>query len=1173
MPGFRAVTTASRGLLALLFISGLLPLPVSAALTVAPSLHYRIDRSTPAETALRVPALDIAKVLAEEEQAQKGQPLRYAVSHRFEADPKSRLHREGVWHSVTPELRLWRLRIEAPSALTIDLAFSPFELPAGAELYLSDAAGTFIRGPYSAADTPAHGAFWTPFVPGDVAYVEVLVPAAVERDLALQVSQVNQAYRDIFTGQSPYAKSGSCNVDVVCPQGDAHREQIRAAARYTVGGGSCSGQLVNNTANDGKRLFITANHCVDSQSDANGVVVYWNYESPTCRTPNSGASGIPLPVSGNSIAQTGGALLRANHSPSDTSLIELNSNIPNGVMPFWDGWDRSESAKSSGVVVHHPNGDEKRISFENNPLTLNDTPVSGVPGSRHWRVADWDVGTTEPGSSGSGLLSPEKRLIGVLSGGLAACGNDLDDYFGRLSVAWEGGGSSSTRVRDWLDPAGSGAVVLDGRGGCNAPVVSLSKGTASPTVDAAILFTASISGGSGPYTVRWDVDGDGVTDRVASAVAQSTQLPVRYPVASSTTVTAQVSDATGCAASAGLALDVSAPDIVATATAPSQVCGDGDAAIEPGERWQLPVQLANVGGDALNNAFAQFTPATPAAGVGGGGFDYKVLNSSTSADCRFQAVDMSGATTVVPDENDDGITAGLAVGGSAPFRFYGRNLSQLRMATNGYLADSADEDGGDFNNVCGGFGSFFDNNARLHVLHDDLVMQAGGSLRHQRFATCPRPADAGGAQGCTVFQWNNLGRYTSSSTPPDGNAVFQAILYDQSYEIVYQYLTADPLAGGSAAINIENAEQTERLEYACNVNNQAPAGRAVCFFEPSALPASLQSTRVSFEGGAQQALPDLGSGQSTQRMLPFSVPTNAVCGAPIGIRYVGTVDDFSSSNRSSDLYTGTLGNGGACQVSNCAVSVSPLNGMPRDGLYSLVGRSGNGIGLFNVAVGDSAVPAGTWFSGRANRLPTWYLVNGAWSSTDRRADLTIFQFNQSAPGVFPAIGTQVGTGVLSHDGAGDDYVMSWTIDNVSRMDKLARTFTDTSVGQTNHTGLWNTVGQSGWGVLLDDHRSGGNVETLAVDYLYDQAGAATWVLGAAFNLTGTIPMNTFQVHCPWCPNITDFASVTFTPAGSQSRSFSDANNGLFGSTISVPAHNTVWNRDNLPIRLLTTPLQ
>jgi lysyl endopeptidase len=535
---------------------------------------------------------------------------------------------------------------------------------------------------------------------------------------------------------------------------------------------------------------------------------------------------------------------------------------------------------------------------------------------------------------------------------------------------------------------------------------------------------------------------------------------------------------------------------------------------------------------------------------------------------------MSAASTVIADDADDGISGPLAVGGASPFRLYGQNVSQLLMSTNGYLGTSSADDGGDYANVCNGFGSFFDNNARLHVLQDDLVVQSGGSLKHQHFNTCPRPADAGGAQGCTVFQWNNIGNYTSGTTPPTGNAVFQAVLYDTSYEIVYQYLTADALAGGSATISIENAAQTDRLSYGCNTANQAPAGRAVCFFEPSALPSGTQSAAISLEGSAQKALPNLTSSQSAQVTVPFAVPTTAACGAPVGVDYVGTVDDFSSSMRATSVFSGTVGSGSNCQVNNsCAINVSPLTGMPKGGLYWNPKRSGNGIGMFNIAVGNSAAVAGTWFTGRANRLPSWLLINGGWDSNDRRADLAIYRFAQSAPGVFPAVGTVVGSGVLTHDGSGDDYVMSWTIDGVSRMDKLERTFTDSNVGQANHTGLWNTVGQSGWGILVDDHAFGATIDSYMVDYLYDNAGQPTWTLGSANGLSGTMAQQVYQVHCPWCPNITDFAGTTAASAGSQTRTFSDANNGLFGSTIQVPSTNTTWNRSNLPIRLLTTPLQ
>ena len=42
-----------------------------------------------------------------------------------------------------------------------------------------------------------------------------------------------------------------------------------------------------------------------------------------------------------------------------------------------------------------PAGDEKRISFENDTLTITGYSSDVGGGSTHLRVADWDVGTTE----------------------------------------------------------------------------------------------------------------------------------------------------------------------------------------------------------------------------------------------------------------------------------------------------------------------------------------------------------------------------------------------------------------------------------------------------------------------------------------------------------------------------------------------------------------------------------------------------------------------------------------------------------------------------------------------------------------------------------------------------------------------------------------------------------
>jgi subtilisin-like proprotein convertase family protein len=114
------------------------------------------------------------------------------------------------------------------------------------------------------------------------------------------------------------------------------------------------------------------------------------------------------------------------------------------------------------VGIHHPDGEEKRISFENQPTTLTSYLGTGIPGDgTHWRITDWDLGTTEPGSSGSPIYNPQHQVVGQLHGGYAACGNDDSDWYGAFHVSWTGGGSNTTRLSNWLDPLGTGEVAID----------------------------------------------------------------------------------------------------------------------------------------------------------------------------------------------------------------------------------------------------------------------------------------------------------------------------------------------------------------------------------------------------------------------------------------------------------------------------------------------------------------------------------------------------------------------------------------------------------------------------------------------------------------------------------------------------------------------------------------
>ncbi len=406
-----------------------------------------------------LPAVEPAKMLAEDARLAgdlKVGPLRFALPVPLSIS----LEKQGTWERLADGGQLWRLRFSSAGATDLNFGFSRFWLPSGATLHVVSADGGYYEGPFDASDNHSHGQLWTPLVPGGSAHLELYLPPTVKSEPILELSQVATGYRDLLDrGRSQVGGSvvrqGSCNVDVVCAEGDPWRNQIRSVGWYTLNGvGACSGQMIADVPGSFRNLFLTAFHCGVNATNAASMVVMWNDESPTC-----GALG-----GGSAADNQSGATFLASRQDADFSLVELSSAPDAAFGVFWTGWDRSGDIPSAGAVgIHHPSLDEKAISFEFDPLTRQtNCIVGGSTADTHWRVNDWDVGTTEPGSSGSGLWNPDNgKLIGTLSGGLAACGNDQFDCYGRFEVAWDGP-SAASRLRDHLDPAGTGATMVDG---------------------------------------------------------------------------------------------------------------------------------------------------------------------------------------------------------------------------------------------------------------------------------------------------------------------------------------------------------------------------------------------------------------------------------------------------------------------------------------------------------------------------------------------------------------------------------------------------------------------------------------------------------------------------------------------------------------------------------------
>jgi hypothetical protein len=389
-----------------------------------------------------VAATDVAAELAFDGQAVKGGPLRIAAASIVELSPAA----DGVWENV-PGGRLWRLRINAPGATDVSLGFARFQLHDGATVHFYAETEDYVQGEFSARDNKPHSELWTPVLPGERCVIEMFVPDGA-RAPELALTQVNRGYRDMFRRKNTLglAKAGACENDVVCAVGDPWRNEIRSVARYTISGQFlCTGQLINDVAGDRKNFFLTAAHCSISVANAASIVVYWNYQAPVCGQQ-----------SGGSLAQNqNGVIFRMTKADVDTTLVELE-DVPDAAFNvYYSGWDRTAVASPGAVGIHHPNGDEKSISFASATLSSvnNCIGTGGSVPNTHWQVV-WNDGVTEPGSSGSGIWNPiTHRVVGVLSGGGSFCdAQTAPDCYGKFGVAWTNGTTAATRLRDWLDP-------------------------------------------------------------------------------------------------------------------------------------------------------------------------------------------------------------------------------------------------------------------------------------------------------------------------------------------------------------------------------------------------------------------------------------------------------------------------------------------------------------------------------------------------------------------------------------------------------------------------------------------------------------------------------------------------------------------------------------------------
>lgn len=396
---------------------------------------------------LRLPGVDVDALLEEDADQERSAIVaswRFGYAHSVRFD----MEHHGVWSMLPNGDRLWCLRLHCPGAVSINIAFGTYRVPPGARVFITNDEGDHV-GAFTADSHPGHTEMGIWPMLGERITVQYIEPASVAGQGALVIDQVTHGYRTPAAEQRDFGDSGPCHVNVACPEGDGWENEVRATARIMVGGlAHCSGTLLNNCANDGTPYFLTAKHCVDGQSPGL-FLVQFNYQSPTCSPTQDGPTD-------QSIA---GTTLLALSDSTDRALLLLNDEPLPEHNVYYAGWDATLSQSQTGVGIHHPSGDVKKIST----YTQGAGAIELFDSWKVWHVYFWESGAIESGSSGSGLWDESHRLIGQLFGGQQYCDALFDAYYGRLDFQFDG-------LRPWLGECGT---VLSGYD----PAVGVSDGT------------------------------------------------------------------------------------------------------------------------------------------------------------------------------------------------------------------------------------------------------------------------------------------------------------------------------------------------------------------------------------------------------------------------------------------------------------------------------------------------------------------------------------------------------------------------------------------------------------------------------------------------------------------------------------------------------------------------
>ena len=428
-------------------------------------LPLSLMRSTNGQMFKEMPPFDVQEELRINSLNESDLRSGFRFAYKFITDYNR--YNSGVTFTGPDGTRVWRLGIYSPGALSINVLFTEYELPEGAQLFLYNEDQTQILGSFNHLNNSELNLLPVSPIQGDRLIIEYQEPANASFQGRLTVGEVNHGYRSL-RGLEPGDNTSligkipplACYQDGTNDYAQWGQSVVLLIIDGSVG---CTGTLINNTDNDGKPYLLTASHCLNKQFTmknpdyekiAGSIVCFFNFNSPFCD---------PI-LRGTEEMSTASTYFKAVNEMADMALLELTATPPVYYRPYYAGWNAQEVGPAPYTCIQHPQYSVKRISISDEdlaPFTLTD-PNMIFYENAHLHVKTWEVGYTASGSSGSPLFNADGEIIGALSGGQSSENSPKNDYFFSLKKPWDAIDTPERQLKYWLNPSDDETKVCEG---------------------------------------------------------------------------------------------------------------------------------------------------------------------------------------------------------------------------------------------------------------------------------------------------------------------------------------------------------------------------------------------------------------------------------------------------------------------------------------------------------------------------------------------------------------------------------------------------------------------------------------------------------------------------------------------------------------------------------------